>query len=334
MLAATSSPHSARSGGIRHANLAQDLRPIADLIEICFSEQLDAGGRATIQDMRGLARLGPLLHLLAMGDRMLRGIGQGFVWEDGGRIVGNVTLFPAAYPAKLGRVIVIANVAVAPEYRRQGIAKRLMDAGLEAIRAGGGTAIILQVEGDNDAARHLYYNMGFRSERVWHNWYRGSHLNAPPQLMHSPYITLRPGNLWKAEYALAARLFPAEQGGLGWQRPLHPREFHRPPLANALGLMGGESTERWIVREGQAIRGSLWARTKFGGGPIRLTMLVPPEEHAALAEPLLNYALRRLVGGYRSLSVEHPTDDVATSDLLKRHRFTVRRTLEHMRLDL
>lgn len=333
MLAVTT--QATRTGGaMRRADLTHDLRPIADLIEVCFSDQLDSGGRATIQEMRALSRMGPLLHVMALGDRMLQGIGQGFVWEDGGRIVGNVTLFPADYPRELGRVIVIANVAVAPEYRRRGIARRLMEAGLEAVQAGGGTAVILQVDGSNASARQLYYSMGFRSERTWHTWFRSSHLNAPPRLMHRPDITLRPGNLWQAEYALAQRIFPAERGGLGWQRPLHRREFHRPLSAEVLGLLGGANTERWIVREGQAVRGSLWARTKFGGGSIQLTMLVPPEEHAALAEPLMNYALRRLVGGYRGLTIEHPTDDAATSALLECQRFTVRRTLEHMRLEL
>lgn len=328
---AVSTP-STRSGGIRRVNLVQDLRPIADLIELCFSDQMDSGGRATVQDMRALSRLGPLLHLLALGDRMLRGIGQGFVWEDGGRVVGNVTLFPAPFPAELGRVFVVANVAVHPEYRRRGLARRLMDASMDAIRQGGGSAAILQVDADNEPARQLYLRLGYRSERVWHTWYRTSRQAAPYPLAGGPPIAPRPAALWRAEYDLAARLFPPERGGLGWQRPLHPREFTQSWLAYTLGLLGGNSTERWIVQEGESIRAALWARSKFGSA-VQLTLLCPPGEHEPLAGPLLNFGLRRLVGGYRGVSLEHPADDAGAEALLRGYHFSIRRTLEHMRID-
>ncbi len=321
-----------RAGGIRRVNLVQDLRPIADLIEVCFSEQMDSGGRATIQDMRALSRTGPLLHLLALGDRMLRGIGQGFVWEDGGRIVGNVTLFPAPFPAELGRVFVVANVAVHPDYRRRGLARRLMVASMDAIRQGGGTAAILQVDADNEPARQLYLRLGYRSERVWHTWYRSSRQAAPHPLAGGPPIVPRPAALWRAEYDLAAWLFPPERGGLGWQRPLHPREFTQSALAYAAGLLGGSSTERWVVPEDDTIRAALWARSKFGSAT-QITLLCPPEEHEALAAPLLNFGLRQLAGGYRGISLEHPADDAAAEALLRGYHFSIRRTLEHMRID-
>ncbi len=321
-------------GGIRRVDLPHDLRAIADLIEVCFSPQLDAGGRATIQEMRALSRMGPLLRVLALGDRMLRGIGMGFVWEADGRIVGNVTLFPADFPASPGRPIVVANVAVAPDYRRRGIARRLMEAGLDAIRAGGGTAAILQVDADNDSARALYRELGFRTERVWNTWYHSGQDSLPARLLNGPRVTPRPAGLWQAEYALAARVFPAAQGGLGWQRPLHRREFQRGLPRQALDFLAGTATEHWIVREEQAIRGALHLHTRFGSGAVQLTLIVPPEEHERLAEPLLAFGLRRASTAGRWLSCEHPADDTATSELLRRYRFTVRRALEHMRLDL
>ncbi|GAB4572788.1 MAG: hypothetical protein Kow0077_13260 [Anaerolineae bacterium] len=331
---ATDTLKTQRSEGIRRVNLTRDLRPIADLIEVCFGPRLDAGGRATIRELRALSRLGPLLHVMALGDRMLRGIGQGFVWEVNGAIVGNVTLFPADYPADLGRVIAVANVAVAPEYRRRGIARRLMEASLEAIRAGGGTAAILQVDADNSGAQRLYESLGFRVERHFSTWYRGHSLLPPPRPLHSPRIDPRPAALWQAEYALAQRLFPPEKGGFGWQRPLHPREFRSSLAGELLGLLSGTSTERWIVREGETLRAALWARTRLASGSVQLTLLFPPEAHPTIAEPLLNHAVHRLTGSYRPLTCEHPADDTATSRLLERYQFRCRRTLTHMRLDL
>jgi ribosomal protein S18 acetylase RimI-like enzyme len=323
-----------RAQGIRRVNLSQDLGKITDLIEVCFSPRMDAGARATIREMRALSRMGPLLGLLALGDDMLRGIGAGFVWEEDGRIIGNVTLFPARVPRDVERTIVVANVAVDPAYRRRGIARQLMDASLEALHSSGAGAAILQVETDNAGARQLYLDLGFRTERTWHEWRRAREMPPPRQLMNSPRISLRPGTMWRTEYELARRIFPAERGGLGWQRPLHVREFRRTPLEHLTGFLSGTTVERWIVREGRQIAGALWARTQFGSGLARLTLLVPPEEQERLVDPLLNYGLRRLSLGTHSLYCEHPADDVYTTAALEGCQFRRRRTLDHMRLDL
>ena len=55
----------------------------------------------------------------------------------------------------------IANIAVAPERRRRGIAARLLDDALEAARALGLAALFLEVRMSNDAARNLYESRGF-----------------------------------------------------------------------------------------------------------------------------------------------------------------------------
>jgi len=322
-----------RQHGLRRVKLERDLGAIAALIEEAFSGEMDAGGRATVRELRGLSRLGPLLRLAALGDRMLRGIGQGFVWEENGQIVGNVTLFPADYPPELGRTIIIANVAVAPPYRRRGIARQLMQAALEAVQAGGGQAAILEVEAGNTGAQQLYTGLGFRTLRTWHAWRRGSEAPLPPRHPNGPPITLRPEALWPAEYAMAARVFPQERGGLGWQRPLHPREFHRSPAGRIVDFLSGTGTERWIVREGEQVRGSLWARTSFGSGVTQLTLIVPPEEKGRLEAPLLSYGVRRLAPGGRALTCEHPADDDPAGEALRRCGFSIRRTLTHMRLD-
>ncbi|MBN1963301.1 MAG: GNAT family N-acetyltransferase [Anaerolineae bacterium] len=332
MLAATAAER--RSAGIRRVSLAHDLRGIADLIELCFGAQMDAGGRAVVREMRGLSQLGPLLPALSLADEMLRGIGKGFVWEIGGQIIGNVTLYSASYPLEMGRVYSIANVATHPDYRRRGIARSLMQTALEAIQEMGGTAVTLQVEYGNDGALELYERLGFRVERVWRRWQRSSSQPAPPRLLNPPHITYRPAHAWREEYAIAERVFPEEQGGLGWQRPLHPREFWRPPLRRLLDTLSGTSLERWVARENGDIAGSLWARTSFGKASTQFTLIVHPAWHGQLEEPLINYGLHRLMDGHRPIGCEHPLDDEVTNAVLERYSFRPRRTVTHMRLDL
>lgn len=65
----------------------------------------------------------------------------------------------------------ISSVAVAPEYRRQGLATRLLAAGLAYLRGRGVTVVRLQVAGDNEAARLLYQRLGFRPLRDLLHYY-------------------------------------------------------------------------------------------------------------------------------------------------------------------
>ncbi len=54
------------------------------------------------------------------------------------------------------------NLAVAPEYRREGLGRRLLEAGLEALRGRGVYQVHLEVRQGNKAAQLLYRHQGFQ----------------------------------------------------------------------------------------------------------------------------------------------------------------------------
>lgn len=65
----------------------------------------------------------------------------------------------------------IQRIAVFPEFRRQGIARKLMDAMTEFARREQVSAIALEVRESNVPARNLYESYGFKEEAVRKGYY-------------------------------------------------------------------------------------------------------------------------------------------------------------------
>lgn len=329
------SDDSAVLDGLRPVNLRTDLGPLADLLEIAFASSMDGGGRSAIREMRSLSRMSVGLNVLQNISEVAQGMSLGYVWVQDSRLIGNVSVYPASAPGDLAKAWIIANVAVHPDYRRQGIALRLMQASLEMIRQQGGTKAILQVDADNDGAQRLYRRLGFVEERIWITWRRSPGATRLPPLPAAPYITRRRGDEWRAEYQLAEGVYPVELGGLGWLRPLHTSLFRRPLgrlVADWLNLRG---IERLIIRaeDRSHLLAALWVETGFMSGSAQLTLIVHPDYEGLYDEALLNTAVRRF-GASLALNLEHPADRIATRSTLRRYGFSPRREVVHMRWDV
>jgi ribosomal-protein-alanine N-acetyltransferase len=65
----------------------------------------------------------------------------------------------------------INNLAIRPEFRRRGLARRLLDAVLDEAAAVGAPNATLEVRRSNLAARHLYERAGFRLAGVRTSYY-------------------------------------------------------------------------------------------------------------------------------------------------------------------
>src|SRR5687768_12810389 len=70
--------------GLRPVNLRTDLAPLADLIELAFSDSMDGNGRAAVREMRALSRIGPGLNVLAGVNDLTQGISLGYVYMSEG----------------------------------------------------------------------------------------------------------------------------------------------------------------------------------------------------------------------------------------------------------
>ena len=316
---------------MRPINLRSDLAPLADLIELVFASNMDSNGRAALREMRYLSRMGPGLNLFRRMNDLAIGVSLGYVWIQDGQLIGNVSVSPADWPRALGSTWVIANVGVHPDYQRRGIARQLMEASLNMIQQRGGKRAILQVDADNIPALNLYKSLGFQIERQWTTWQRRNAARVPVWRPHENiFIRHRRRNEWQNEMALAERIRPQVQGGLGWLRPLYPGQFRKSVLDLITDSMNLRSTERLVIYDEVTTQllASLWIESIFAGRT-RLTLLVEPVLQGEYDDILLTSVLRRL--SRNTLVIEHPDDETATIDVLRSYSFTPRRHAIHMR---
>jgi ribosomal protein S18 acetylase RimI-like enzyme len=143
---------------IRPLRPSRDLAGLADLLEQAFGPELALGGEQMLRELRFLGRLGPLSLLLLDMSSPVDGLSSGFVCEQEGRVVGNVTL---SRPTGHARRWQLSNVAVLDEYRGKGIGRSLVETALETVVHRGGHTAYLYVRDDNPAAVHLYDSIGF-----------------------------------------------------------------------------------------------------------------------------------------------------------------------------
>lgn len=143
--------------GLRRLDMSRDLKDIAELIGEAFGNEPDQAGQDIASELRSLSRWSALLWLLQRLDPAFQSSFTGFVWVEGGRVVGNVTL--SRESATPGRWLV-SNVVVAKGHRQRGIARQLMEASLDFLREQRASLAFLMVRRAS-AAVGLYRSLGF-----------------------------------------------------------------------------------------------------------------------------------------------------------------------------
>ena len=94
------------------------------------------------------------------------------VWEKDGIVAGYCALRVLADEEEIQRI------AVLPSWRRNGIAKSLMEAMIQVSKEKGAVQMSLEVRESNTGARKLYENYGFIQEAVRKNYYENPVENA------------------------------------------------------------------------------------------------------------------------------------------------------------
>jgi len=278
--------------GPRPLDLRRDLKQVAALIEEAFGPELDAAGWAALRELRMAARFGPFLGFLMPAGSRANDMLDGYVWEENGKVVGNVTV--QRVPRFQSRFL-IANVAVQEAYRGRGIASELMRIVLAHIAEREGQWAMLQVRENNDVARGMYQRLSF-AEIMEEHRLRTEALPVIPDLPLPRGGALRAlsDDDWHAVRYLLNRAAPSEAR---WWRPARVGNFRsgsspgwQRPLSRWLGV--GHKM-RWGLFFGDELMGVLDADVLVYNEH-RIDILLHPELRAAWSAPLLARALRYL----------------------------------------
>jgi ribosomal protein S18 acetylase RimI-like enzyme len=310
---ALSLPHT-KPANVRPFDMRRDLLAVADLVELCFANSLDADGRLYIRQMRQAARGGPLLDLAAGSGEAPLG---GMVWVEEGDVIGNLSLIPHNYASH--RINLIANVAVHPDFRGRGIAHELTLAALEDIERRGAGDTWLQVDETNTTAVHIYERIGFQ-ERFRRTSWRAKPDRARARSVGSAQVHSRRSQDWERQRSWLQATYPEE---LRWHLPLD-FGFLQPGLWGSLQRAFGERrADQWSAeRDGHLLGVLTWQSSSLEAD--RLWLAAAPENEAEAIPALMAFAHSSLATA-RKLALNYPAGRAA--EALQAAGFSPLRTL-------
>lgn len=315
--------------GPRPINPSRDFPQLLQLLKTVFADEMDSGGRQVFEN----AAAGGNPILLWRIDPFLSKLIPGFVWEEDGYIVGNVTLLPTQSP----RRYLVANVAIRRDYRRRGIARALMEMVQKEVKNRGGTEVRLQVEQENEAAKALYASLGYSSLGTLTTWNLLSSRQSMPQQAfyhEDDEVDVRklPLSRWQEAYRLDML---TKHANLYWPDPLQRDEYRHDFKRRVNDFFSGKSLEIWSIISGANDLQGLATINSEWGRAHQLRVRVHPDYQGTLESPLVHRLLYRLqVLPRRQVKLFHDADDVVMNQLLPGMRFRAERSLTQMRLNL
>jgi GNAT superfamily N-acetyltransferase len=258
------------------------MRAVTELVVLSFGDRLDPAGQMALQQMRLQVRRRAWTRWASWPRYDRPGISRsGFVWEEAGTVVGNVSLRPASQRGGF----IIGNVCVHPDWRRRGIAAALMRSAIGEISRHGGRWVGLEVREENSSAQGLYQGLGFveagRTLRLLRL------VGASPRVPHAhvPGITWRRGRRGDS-----STLFRLAQAGI--PRPLHVLlELRRADYEAGWerGIdrwLSGVREGWWVAVDAGVLCGAVRAVRRGRSSPDRLEVLVRAEHAAKLGRAL------------------------------------------------
>lgn len=292
-------------GHLRKMKLSEFDRFVA-LIETAFAEDQAREGRSFRDEIHSLNRLLPIFRGMFAIMPGLESYFYTLVWDAGGRFAAAVTISRQGSDAQRWY---IANVATHPDYRGRGLARTLVSAALDRIRAQGGRYAFLHVRADNEPAYRLYLSLGFLHLET------GTTLKGDARPIASPALpenyTLRPLAMtdWRTRFAVARQVASPETRTVC---PPTEKQFQDSWIGRCLQALINRAQHvkllMWAVEAVGKPIGLVTCRAHAGGAnPHRVQIEIAPDHliaaPAALAQAI-NFCVEQRSGAAHPLLID------------------------------
>jgi ribosomal protein S18 acetylase RimI-like enzyme len=286
---------------IRKLDLSRDLDQVADLIERCFPIHLDYDGQTYIREMRKAAQEMRFMGWLSSFADLTSNKAPGFIWEEEGRILGNLSMIPFKNQGR--KIILIANVAVDPEYRRLGIARALTNHALIVLRSMNVAQVWLQVRDDNPAACQLYRSTGFVDRAVRTTWRILPNEIKSFEQNNEQRISVRHRKKedWEDQNRWLSTAYPLT---IRWNLSVDFNRFEPGVLQSVSNFLDGFHFKHWGVDHKGEFFGSItWQKTNNYAN--NLWLAFPEDRESMILANALHKVMKRLPGRH-PISIDYP----------------------------
>ena len=243
---------------VQRLDKTRDIGQMADLIDLCFGQQMDPDGKKYLNYLRNIARQNNSFVALVENSIRYTPSIDGFVCRTNDRLIGNINISP--YQDSKEKILFISNVAVHPDYRNLGIAKQLVQKAIDYTYQLHFTSVWLQVRKENEIAYHVYSSIGFKD---WGN--RDTWVIQPTSLgndVKSPNILITRRRIvdWQKQEEWLKNIYPEE---IRWQLEMSSLNF-RPQIWQSIkNVISGRITLHWSFEDQQHLLGVITWQPSF-----------------------------------------------------------------------
>jgi GNAT superfamily N-acetyltransferase len=247
-----------------------------------------------LDSLKGIKKMWPIVRIMQIFSPSMRDIMRGFIFEEDDKSVGLINYMS---PPNRPNEWMIANVTVLPEYRRRGIARKLVDAVMNTLRERKSKLALLEVIEDNLPAFNLYKELGFEPYVSETQYDCMPEVSVPtPVLPEGWSVSPLSDSDWRIRYELALRVIPEH---VKQYEPVTEKSYKIPVVIRVFGNLfesvGGTKSMRLVLRtpSGEVAGSAFYSyRTKPGG--VNNAGFVLHPDHAEIAPLLFQTVLSKI----------------------------------------